>query len=460
MSFIDRLIEPRNQIPEDRKTFSNSFLKRLILPLFIEQLLLMVVGMADTMMVSHAGEATVSGVSLDTMFYTIFIFMFTAVGTGGSVIVSQYIGSKDRKNANTAASQLYFIALVFSVACMAVILAFGNLIIDLLYGSADAEVLAACRIYLRIVALSFPANAVYNAGTALYRSMGKTSVTMKVSIAMNLINIIGNAIGIFVLRAGATGVAWPTTISWYFAAVVMTVLCLRKENQVSIDPGRLFRPDGSMIRRILRVAVPNGIENGLFQAAKVVIGSFVASFGTAQIAANGIGQTIWSLAACVSSSMAPAFVTVVGQCMGSSDTDTAGYYLRKMTRISTILAAVWNILILALLPAILPLYDISAETRGLLIIIVIIHNVFCGSIGALFGPFSAGLRAAGDVKFTMYASIFCTVIFRTCLSIVLGVWLQMGVIGVAIAMVSDWTLKAILLVLRYRSGKWKQFKLI
>lgn len=460
MTFIDRLIEPRNQIPQERKTFSNSFLKQLILPLFIEQLLLMVVGMADTMMVSHAGEATVSGVSLDTMFYTIFIFMFTAVGTGGSVIVSQYIGSKNRGGANTAASQLYFIALVFSVVCTAVILIFGNLIIDLLYGSAEAEVLAACRVYLRIVALSFPANAVYNAGTALYRSMGKTSVTMKVSIAMNLINVIGNAVGIFVLRAGAAGVAWPTTISWYFAAVVMTVLCLRKENQVSLDPKHLFRPDGSMIRRILRVAVPNGIESGLFQAAKVVVGSFVASFGTAQIAANGIGQTIWSLAACVSSSMSPAFVTVVGQCMGSGDREAAGYYLWKLTRISTVLSAAWNILILALLPAILPLYDISAETQELLIIIVIIHNVFCGSIGALFGPFSAGLRAAGDVKFTMYASIFCTVIFRTSLSIVLGVWLQIGVIGVAIAMVSDWALKAILLVLRYRSGKWSQHKLI
>ncbi len=460
MPFMDRLMEPRNQIPQERKLFSNSFLRRLILPLFIEQLLLMVVGMADTMMVSHAGEATVSGVSLDTMFYTIFLFMFTAVGTGGSVIVSQYIGSKDRKSANMAASQLYFIALVFSTACMAVILLFGSSIIDLLYGSADAEVLAACQIYLRIVALSFPANAVYNAGTSLYRSMGKTSVTMKVSIAMNLINITGNAIGIFVLRAGAAGVAWPTTISWYFAAVVMTILCLNKKNPVSISPSLLFRPNGSMIRRILRVAVPNGIENGLFQAAKVVIGSFVASFGTAQIAANGIGQTIWSLAACVSSSMSPAFVTVIGQCMGSGDTDAAGYYLWKLTRISTILSAVWNGLILLLLPAILPLYDISAETHSLLIIIVIIHNVFCGSIGALFGPFSAGLRAAGDVKFTMYASIFCTVIFRTCLSILLGVWLQLGVIGVAIAMVGDWTLKAILLVLRYRSGKWKQFKLI
>lgn len=460
MTVLNRLIEPRSQIPADSQRFSNDFLKKLILPLFIEQLLLMVVGMADTMMVTYAGEATVSGVSLDTMFYTIFIFMFTAVGTGGAVIVSQYIGSGDRKLANTSASQVFFISLVFSLACMAVILVFGNAILALLYSSAEEAVQEACRVYLRIVALSFPANAVYNAGSALYRSMGKTGVTMKVSIAMNLINIAGNAIGIFVLRAGAAGVAWPTTISWYFAAIVMTVLCLRRTNEVYIEAKHVFRPNLGMIRRILRVAVPNAVENGLFQAAKVVLGSVIASFGTAQIAANGIGQTIWSLAACVGTSMSPAFVTVIGQCVGSGDMDAADYYLWKLTRISTMLSAVWNLLILALLPVILPLYDISAETRGLLIIIVIIHNIFCGAIGALFGPFSSGLRAAGDVKFTMIASIFCTVIFRTSLSILLSVVFQMGVIGIAIAMVSDWTLKAVILLLRYRSGKWKQFKLI
>ena len=460
MQAFSRLIEPKRQIPEARKRFSNDFLKKLILPLFIEQLLLMVVGMADTMMVTYAGEATVSGVSLDTMLYTIFIFMFTAVGTGGAVIVSQYIGHKEKESAVLAASQIYFIALVFSVVCMAAILIFGNAIISLLYGSAEAAVQAACRVYLRIVALSFPANAVYNAGTALYRSMGKTSVTMKVSIAMNIINIVGNAIGIFVLHAGAAGVAWPTTISWYFAAVVMTVLCLRRTNEVYIEPAKALRPDGGMIKRILRVAVPNGIESGLFQLAKVVLGSVIAGFGTAQIAANGIGQTIWSLAACVSTSMSPAFVTVVGQCMGAGDKEAADYYLWKMTRIATLLSLAWNALILILLPAILPLYDISAETRGLLVTIVIIHNIFCGAIGAMFGPFSAGLRAAGDVKFTMYASIFCTVIFRTALSIVLAVWLHMGVIGIAVAMVSDWTLKAILLLARYKSGKWNETKLI
>ena len=215
-----------------------------------------------------------------------------------------------------------------------------------------------------------------------------------------------------------------------------------------------------MIARILRVAVPNAIEGGLFQAAKVVLGSLIATFGTAQIAANGIGQTIWSLAACVSSAMSPAFIAVIGQCFGRGDTEAADFYLWKLLRITTLLSFCWNVLIFLCLPLILPLYDISDQTKDLIIIIVFIHNLFCGTIGAFFGPFSSGLRAAGDVRFTMFASIFCTVIFRTGMSFFLCKGLGMGVVGIAIAMVMDWSLKAVILLLRYKSGKWKEHALI
>lgn len=327
MEFMLKLIEPRNQIEESRKRFSNSDLFKMIMPLFIEQLLLMVVGLADTMMVSHAGEATVSGVSLDTMVYTIFILVFSSLGAGGAVIVAQYIGREDKKRADLAASQIFLTAGVISVIFTVLMLVMGNSLLNLLYSSVDAQVMEACRTYLWIVTLSFPANAIYNAGTALYRAMGKTSVTMRVSMAMNAVNVVGNAIGIFVLHAGAAGVAWPTTISWYFAAVIMTLLCYKKNNPVSIHTKQIFVPNPDMIARILRVAVPNAIEGGLFQAAKVVLGSLIATFGTAQIAANGIGQTIWSLAACVSSAMSPAFIAVIGQCFGRGDTEAADYYL-------------------------------------------------------------------------------------------------------------------------------------
>ncbi|MBE5807839.1 MAG: MATE family efflux transporter, partial [Clostridiales bacterium] len=287
---LAKAIEPKNSLPEARRLFDNDALKAMIVPLLIEQLLQMVVGIADTMMVSYAGEATMSGVSLDTMVYTIFIYIFTAIAAGGAVVVSQYLGRRDRAQAENAVGQVFRLSLIVSFSCMALMLLLGNTILRLLYGAVEPEVMRACRTYLLIVTLSFPANAVYNAGAALFRSMGRTRTTMIVSIAMNLVNVGGNAIGIFALHAGAAGVAWPTTISWYFAAVVMTALCLRTNDMVWLRPNAIVKHDGAMMHRILKIAVPNSVENGLFQLSKVALGSLLSTFGTAHIAANGLGQ--------------------------------------------------------------------------------------------------------------------------------------------------------------------------
>ncbi len=460
MSVIQRLIQPKTPLPQERRLFSSVDLRKMIIPLVIEQMLQMVVGIADTLMVTYAGEATVSGVSLDTMIYIIFIYLFTAVATGGAVVVSQYLGSKDRKNADLAASQIFMMSGVLSLVCVALVLLGGNLFLRTLYPTVEPGVMDACQVYLRIVAYSFPANAIYNAGAAVYRSMGKTRATMLVTTAMNLINVIGNAIGIFVLHAGAAGVAWPTTISWYFAAIVMTLLCMNKKGEVTLRPRLVFRIEGQMDRRVLHIAVPNAIENVLFQAAKVALGALVATFGTSQIAANGIGQTLWSLSACMSVSMSPVFITVVGRCMGAGDPEAADWYMNHLTRLDTVLSFGWNILFLLLMPLVIPLYSITPETTQLVWIIVIIHAVGAAFIHPIAFPLSAGLRAAGDVKFTMWAAILCTVGIRTAFSFLLGMGFGLGVIGIALAMVIDWIFKGALDVWRWRSGKWKRFKLI
>lgn len=460
MSVLERIIEPGSRLSEDRRIFSNTDLKNMIVPLLIEQILQMVVGIADTLMVSYAGEATVSGVSLDTMIYTIFIYIFTAVSTGGAVVVSQYLGRGERKHSDFAASQIFNIALISSVICLVLMLLGGNAVLDFLYPSVEPDVMAACRTYLWIVTLSFPANAVYNAGAAVYRSMGKTATTMKVSISMNILNVIGNAIGIFVLHAGAAGVAWPTTLSWYFAAVVMTALCFRRENEVSIRLPQILRTDRVMSGRILGIAIPNGVESGIFQAVKVALGAMIATFGTSQIAANGIGQTIWSLGAVISMSMSPVFITVIGRCVGAGDHDAADYYLHKLTRLTMLMAFVWCTLIVAAMPVILPIYDISAETRRLVFIIVVIHNIFAVLAQPFSTLYAAGLRAAGDVRYTMYANIVCTILVRVLLSYLLGVVFKWGIIGITVAMVMEWSIKGVVMVLRYRTGKWRHFRVI
>ena len=462
MQRILRWIEPKNALPADRQAFSNAALKAMIVPLVIEQVLQMVVGLADTMMVSYAGEAVVAGVGLDTMVYTIFIYLFTAISAGGAVVVSQYIGSKSKENAELAASQIFHIAGLLSLFCMVLMLLFGSALLQAMYPATEAATMEACKTYMWIVALSFPANAVYNAGAAIYRSMGETKITMWVSLLANLINVAGNAIGIFALRAGAAGVAWPTTVSWYAAAFIMTWLCVhqRRADQVCIRAKHVFRLDAPMAKRILGVAIPNSIENTLFQAAKVVLGMLVATFGTSQIAANTTGQTFWSLAACMSMSMGTVFITVIGQCIGASDTEAADWYMRKLTKLSLVLAFAWNVMVMILTPLLLPLYDLAPETKRLILIIVAIHNLFSALVQPFSGPLSSGLRAAGDVKFTMWASIFATVVCRTFLSFLLAKWLGMGVIGIALAMVLDWCIKAVLDIVRFQSGKWKAYKII
>lgn len=462
MQGIARWIEPKKALPEARQAFSNAALKAMIVPLLIEQVLQMVVGLADTMMVSYAGEAVVAGVGLDTMVYTIFIYLFTAVSAGGAVVVSQYIGSRNRDNAELAASQIFHIAGLLSLMCMALMLVFGSSLLQAMYPETESATMEACRTYMWIVALSFPANAVYNAGAAIYRSMGETRITMWVSLLANLINVAGNAVGIFVFKAGAAGVAWPTTLSWYAAAAVMTFLCVheRKAEQVCIRAKHVFRLNVPMAKRILGVAIPNSIENTLFQAAKVVLGMLVATFGTSQIAANTTGQTFWSLAACMSMSLGTVYITVIGQCMGASDPEAADFYMRKLTRLSLILAVGWNILVMILTPLLLPLYDLSPETKKLILIIVAIHNLFSALVQPFSGPLSSGLRAAGDVKFTMWASIFATVVCRTLLSFLLAKRLGLGVIGITLAMVMDWCIKAALDIFRFRSGKWKENRII
>lgn len=440
--------------------FSNKELKKLILPLFMEQLLVMLVGIADTFVVSYAGEAAVSGVSLVNSFNTIFIYLFTALASGGAVIISQYIGRHDTEPAGESASQLFTVSLLFSAAAAVVILMLHRQILRLMFGKVEPEVMEACVTYLRISAYSYPAIAVYNAGAAVYRSIGKTSTTMYISVLSNIINVIGNVIGVFVLNAGVAGVAYPSLAARMFSAVVITGLCFRKRERVQYRLGWILQWNRDLMRRILGIAVPNGIENGIFQFVKVALSSVAALFGAYQIAANGIAQSIWSMAALAGVTMGPVFITVIGQCIGAGDSGQAEYYFKKLLKITLLLSLIWNAMIFAVTPLLMKAYILADETKRLVILLVLIHNVFNSIVFPFSGPLGNGLRAAGDVKFTMVVSIASTIGGRLIFSLLFGIVFQMGVIGIACAMCLDWLLRAIIFYVRFKAGKWKCFKVI
>lgn len=440
--------------------FSNKDLRNMIVPLFFEQLLVMLVGIMDTFIVSYAGEAAVSGVSLVNSFNTIFIYLFTALASGGAVVISQYIGSQDKKNSILSSSQLLMFSTIFSCVLSLVVLFFQRPILVSLFGRVDKEVMDACMTYLRISAYSYPFIAIYNASASLYRSMAKTKTTMNISLISNLINIIGNCLGVFVLHAGVAGVAVPSLLARAFSAIVITVLCFNRQLVTYYSKEDIFTWNGAMLKRILKIAVPNGIENGIFQFVKVALSSVVALFGTYQIAANGIAQSIWSLAALMGVALGPVYITVIGQCMGKGDTAQAKYYFKKLNRLSLVLSLIWNVLIFFITPVWMKFYRVSEETIQMVIYLVAIHNFFNAFVYPFSGPLSNGLRAAGDVKFTMIVSVASTVLGRFIFSLLFAIYFNLGVIGIALAMCLDWSVRAVIFYLRYRSDKWMKYKVI
>ncbi len=457
---IAKLIEPKIQLSKERQIFTNIKLRNLIIPLVIEQLLVLLVGVADTMMVSYAGPAAISGVSLVNQLNTLFIMIFAALAACGAVVASQYLGKKDPENSVLAASQLVLVTTLISFVMMVIILLSNRFLLNLVFGRVESDVMSACVTYMAISAFSFPALAVYNSCAGLFRTMSKTKTIMYVSILMNIINVIGNYFGIFVFHAGVAGVAYPSLISRCIAAIIMLAFMFDSRNVIHIRMSGMKQWNQKMISRITSVAIPNSIENGLFQLAKVALSSIVALFGTSEIAANGVAQSFWAMAALFIISMGPAFITVIGQCVGANDYLAATYYMKKLLRITYLGGIAWNAFFLLAIPLVLKLYSLPQETINLVILLCLIHNTFNSLLCPTAFALSTGLRAAGDVKYTMYASIFSTVICRVAFSLFFGVYLDFGVTGIAIAMVGDWSVKTILIMKRYRSLKWQEFRLV
>lgn len=440
--------------------FSNESLKKLIIPIFMDQILIIIASIIATMMISYAGEASVSAVSLIDMINMLLINVLAALTAGGAVIVSQYIGFRDKNKSCIAASQLFTIATIISIGIMGFVFIFHKPLLKILFGNVDHNVMNLAITYFVIYSISYPFLSIYDSGAALFRSIGNSRVPMIVSIVMNAINIVGNAIGIFVFNAGVVGIAISIIISRAFAALVMVYLSLNKKNKVFISFSQIFTIKRDMIIKILNIAIPNGIENGIVQLGRILLISIIALFGTDQIAANGITNSLVMISISFATAMNIAIVSVIGQCVGAGDYAQADFYTKKLLKITYIGTIVISLAEILLLPWILNWYTLSAEVTNLTYILVIIHNC----LAIIFWPLSFtlpnSLRASGDVRFTMIVSISSMFILRISFGYILGIIFNLGVIGVWLAMGADWMLRSIIYVLRFKNGKWREFKVI
>ena len=436
--------------------FSNKDLKRLIIPLIIEQILAVLVGTVDTMMISTAGEAAISGVSLVNMINVVIITLLASLATGGAVVSSQLLGAGQGEDACRSSNQLMLVAASASLLVTALFMIGRQGVLRLLFGSIEEDVMRSALIYISITALSFPFLAVYNSSAALFRSMGKSRVTMYVSMMMNVINVTGNYILVYRLHLGVAGVAIPTLVSRAVAGVVMFCLLHDKRHVIHLTRGG-YKPDARMIRRILHIAIPNGLENSLFQLGRLLVVSIISGFGTVQIAANAVANNLMNMGIILASALNLAVIPVVGRCIGARDFGQARYFTRKLLTLTYLLNGAENLLMIVLMPKLLGLYDLSEEAARLAGTLELIH----ASFGILMWPsaFSlpCSLRAAGDVRFTMTVSIFSMAAFRIVASYILGAKMGMGAIGVWIGMVIDWVFRTALFVWRWRSGIWEKF---
>lgn len=451
--------------------FDGKALKKLIIPLIAEQFLAISMGLIDTVMVSACGEAAVSGVSLVDSISVLLIQILSALATGGAVVCSQYIGKKMPERARNSAGQLMFIMLVTSGTVMLVVLCLYRHLLWFIFGQIEPDVQAAAEIYFVISALSYPFLGMYNAGAALFRSAGNSRVSMYTSLVMNLINVTGNALLIFGFGMGVTGAAIATLIGRAAAAAVIVGLLGRRRQSAPGDgecaeanPLRLtwsdMRPKGAVIRKILQIGIPSGVENGMFQVGKLLVSSLTATFGTAAIAANAVAGSVASFANIPGSAMGLAMVTVVGRCIGAGEKEQAKRYSRKLLGMAYAGTVLANVLLFALARPIVSVFSLSGEAETLTIQLLGTFAMCASCIWPLSFTLPNALRAAGDAKYTMGVSVFSMWVFRVASSYFFADTIGLGVLGVWIGMYVDWLFRTILFVIRYLNGKWMNQRVV
>ena len=441
-----------NELTERR--FTDRQLLELLLPLVVEQTLVMLVGMADTIMVSKLGDAAVSGVSLVDQICNVIIALLAALATGGAVVASQMIGANRREDACRVSNQLVLVVTGVALLIMVPVLVFKRQLLGLMFNKVEADVMNNALTYLNITAISYPFLAIYNAGTALYRSMNRSKTTMKVSMLVNIINIGGNALFVYGLGSGVEGVAIPTLVSRVTGAVCMMLLLRDPHLQIHLMP-RAWKPKVSMMKHILGIGIPNGLENSLFQLGRLLVVGVITAFGTVQITANAVANVMDSVGVLPGQAMNLAIITVVGQCVGAGDYREARYYIKKLLIWAYIGMVIVNIPLLSALRWVLPIFKVSGAALDLAWTLVMIHDGVAVLLWPLAFVLPNALRAASDVKYTMVVAIVSMALFRILFSYILGLWMGWGAIGVWIAMVLDWICRLTCFVARYHGSKWE-----
>lgn len=440
--------------------FNRRKLVTLIWPLFLEQILSVTMGMADTLMVSGVGEAAVSSVSLVDSLNVLIVQIVSALATGGAVIASQYMGRQDEENARHSAAQLYCVLGISTVTLMVICLALSRPLLRLVFGSIDDDVMVFAQQYLIITALSYPFIGFYNGGAALFRAQGNSRISMLASLVMNLVNIAGNALLIYGFRMGVIGAALATLLGRVIAAVWLMLQNQSLSNPMRVQSWQELRPHKDTILRILGIGIPSGLENGMFQIGKLCVSSLTSTLGTSAIAANAVANTLSTLANIPGNTISLAMIPVVGQCLGAGEKKQARRYSLLLIATAMTGLVLTNIAMFAIIPYLTGWFSLSAEAASMCVVVVRWFDVFSVFFWVSSFTLPNALRSGGDAKYTMTVSIVSMWLFRVMLSYIFVLKFDMGLTGVWFGMFIDWICRGICFWARFLGGKWMEHKVI
>ena len=450
----------KQKIDAGKLLFSNHDLKVLLIPLMVEQLLNSLMGTVDSMMVSNVGSAAISAVSLVDSINVLVIQVFTALTAGGAIICSQYLGRKDVKACNNAARQVLLSMLVISIGLMVVCIAFRHPLLRLIFGNVEQDVMDNSQIYFLITAMSFPFIGLFDANAAFFRAEGNSRLPMTISALCNLVNIAGNAVLIFGFHMGVAGAAISTLASRILMSIIMICRQRVPKQEIVIRDYFSIRPDMKLILIILSVGIPSGIENGMFQFGKLAIQSTVSTLGTTAIAAQAMTIILENLNGIAAIGIGIGLMTIVGQCIGAGEKEQAVYYIKKLAVLSEVVVIICCLIIWGLTKPITMIAGMEPASADMcfymMTVITIVKPIVW--VPAFIPPY--GLRAAGDVKFSMILSTCSMWIFRVSLCIYLCRAQGFGPIAVWIGMFTDWTVRSIVFTIRFHRRKWLDHKVV
>ena len=441
--------------------WNNKRLFALLWPLVVEQLLIVMIGFVDMVMVSSVGQHAYSGISLVESINFLIITAFNAIATGGAVVASQYLGRKDERNACGSARQLVYISLFISIILMVVTIVTRHTMLKTIYGNIAGDVMEAADTYFLFIALSYPFLALYIAAAAMFRSMGNSKVPMRAVILLNIFNVIGNALLIYVMKLGVAGAAISTFIGRIIIAVLLIYLLMKDKSRIiNLHGLTKIKLEGDMIKRILNIGIPSSLETSMFQIGKILITRIFTVFGTTAIAANAIGATINSIAFMPGSGFGMGLLIIVGQCIGAGDYLAAKKYTKKIMIISYCTYLFININIFIFMNQIVGIFNPPPETKEMCILFLRIHCITSTLFWCPSFVLPNALKAAGDARYVMIVAASTMWLVRVCSAFFMAFTLNLGPIAVYLAMGADFLFRGIFFVKRWLSNKWIEKRVI